>query len=179
MLYSRVCYTGQRISFCGSILQSSGGDALGTPFQPYGKSGTIRFTGCRCRTLRPTFAQSFCFHNAHPFYRLLAFILSPFRVIRCHRFFYRGAGWNRSNFPQGIKSPWNASMGSLLITKDRTRADSRAYIDAKTDAGWEKRIAWMVDRLNRKSFPCAGFASYPFMDLLPENFSESMFHLAS
>jgi hypothetical protein len=25
---------------------------------------------------------------------------------------------------------------------------------------------------------CAGFASYPFMDLLPENLSESIFHLA-
>ena len=26
---------------------------------------------------------------------------------------------------------------------------------------------------------CAGFASYPFVGLLPENLSESLFHLAS
>ncbi len=30
---------------------------------------------------------------------------------------------------------------------------ARAYFDAKTDAGREKRIAWMVDRLNRNLKP--------------------------
>lgn len=30
---------------------------------------------------------------------------------------------------------------------------ARAYLDAKTDAGREKRIAWMVDRLNRNLKP--------------------------
>lgn len=30
---------------------------------------------------------------------------------------------------------------------------TRAYLDAKTDAGREKRIAWMVDRLNRNLKP--------------------------
>ena len=30
---------------------------------------------------------------------------------------------------------------------------TRAYFDAKTDAGREKRIAWMVDRLNRNLKP--------------------------
>ena len=29
----------------------------------------------------------------------------------------------------------------------------KAYLDAKTDAGREKRIAWMVDRLNRNLKP--------------------------
>ena len=30
---------------------------------------------------------------------------------------------------------------------------TRAYLDAKTDAGREKRIAWMVDRLNKNLKP--------------------------
>ena len=30
---------------------------------------------------------------------------------------------------------------------------TRAYLDAKTDAGREKRIAWMVDRLNKNQKP--------------------------
>ncbi len=30
---------------------------------------------------------------------------------------------------------------------------AKAYLDAKTDAGREKRIAWMVDRLNRNLKP--------------------------
>ena len=30
---------------------------------------------------------------------------------------------------------------------------TRAYFDAKTDAGRKKRIAWMVDRLNRNLKP--------------------------
>ena len=30
---------------------------------------------------------------------------------------------------------------------------TRAYLDAKTDAGREKRLAWMVDRLDRNLKP--------------------------
>ena len=30
---------------------------------------------------------------------------------------------------------------------------TRAYLDAKTDAGREKRIAWMVERLNQDLRP--------------------------
>ena len=30
---------------------------------------------------------------------------------------------------------------------------TRAYLDAKTDAGREKRIAWIVDRLNKNLKP--------------------------
>lgn len=33
------------------------------------------------------------------------------------------------------------------------RTYTRAYLDAKTDAGREKRMAWMVDRLNRNLKP--------------------------
>ena len=38
---------------------------------------------------------------------------------------------------------------SLSVKKTYTRA----YLDAKTDTGREKRIAWMVDRLNRNLKP--------------------------
>ena len=38
---------------------------------------------------------------------------------------------------------------SLSVKKTYTRA----YFDAKADAGREKRIAWMVDRLNRSLKP--------------------------
>lgn len=38
---------------------------------------------------------------------------------------------------------------SLSVKKTYTRA----YLDAKTDAGREKRLAWMVDRLNRNLKP--------------------------
>lgn len=38
---------------------------------------------------------------------------------------------------------------SLSVKKTYTRA----YFDAKTDAGREKRIAWMVDRLNKNLKP--------------------------
>ena len=38
---------------------------------------------------------------------------------------------------------------SLSVKKTYTRA----YFDAKTEAGREKRIAWMVDRLNRNRKP--------------------------
>jgi hypothetical protein len=38
---------------------------------------------------------------------------------------------------------------SLSVKKTYTRA----YFDAKTEAGREKRIAWMVDRLNRNLKP--------------------------
>ncbi len=43
----------------------------------------------------------------------------------------------------------NFSAMSLSVKKTYTRA----YLDAKTDAGREKRIAWMVDRLNKNLKP--------------------------
>lgn len=43
----------------------------------------------------------------------------------------------------------NFKSMSLSVKKTYTRA----YFDAKTDAGREKRIAWMVDRLNRNLKP--------------------------
>ena len=33
------------------------------------------------------------------------------------------------------------------------RTYTRAYLDAKTDAGREKRLAWMVERLNKNLKP--------------------------
>ncbi|MDE6550151.1 MAG: YdeI/OmpD-associated family protein [Clostridia bacterium] len=43
----------------------------------------------------------------------------------------------------------NFSAMSLSVKKTYTRA----YLDAKTDIGREKRIAWMVDRLNKNLKP--------------------------
>ena len=43
----------------------------------------------------------------------------------------------------------NFHATSLSVKKTYTRA----YFDAKTDAGREKRIAWMVDRLNKNLKP--------------------------
>ena len=43
----------------------------------------------------------------------------------------------------------NFQAMSLSIKKTYTRA----YFDAKTDAGREKRMAWMVDRLNKNLKP--------------------------
>ncbi len=43
----------------------------------------------------------------------------------------------------------NFKAMSLSVKKTYTRA----YLDAKTDAGREKRLAWMVDRLNRNLKP--------------------------
>ena len=43
----------------------------------------------------------------------------------------------------------NFQAMSLSVKKTYTRA----YFDAKTDAGREKRVAWMVDRLNRNLKP--------------------------
>lgn len=43
----------------------------------------------------------------------------------------------------------NFQAMSLSVKKTYTRA----YLDAKTDAGREKRLAWMVDRLNRNLKP--------------------------
>lgn len=42
---------------------------------------------------------------------------------------------------------WNSMPPSVKKTY------TRAYFDAKTDAGREKRIAWIVDRLNRNLKP--------------------------
>ena len=43
----------------------------------------------------------------------------------------------------------NFKAMSLSVKKTYTKA----YLDAKTDAGREKRIAWMVDRLNKNLKP--------------------------
>ena len=43
----------------------------------------------------------------------------------------------------------NFQAMSLSVKKTYTRA----YFDAKTDAGREKRILWMVDRLNKNLKP--------------------------
>lgn len=47
--------------------------------------------------------------------------------------------------------PAHTNFSSMSPSVKRTY--TRAYLDAKTDAGREKRLAWMVDRLNRNLKP--------------------------
>lgn len=47
--------------------------------------------------------------------------------------------------------PAFTNFGSMSLSVQKTY--TRAYFDAKTDAGREKRMAWMVDRLNRNLKP--------------------------
>lgn len=41
----------------------------------------------------------------------------------------------------------------LAMSPSVKKTYTKAYLDAKTDAGREKRIVWMVDRLNRNLKP--------------------------
>lgn len=41
----------------------------------------------------------------------------------------------------------------LAMSPSVKKTYTKAYLDAKTEAGREKRIAWMVDRLNRNLKP--------------------------
>ncbi len=47
--------------------------------------------------------------------------------------------------------PACTNFGAMSLSVKKTY--TRAYLDAKTDAGREKRLAWMVDRLNRNLKP--------------------------
>lgn len=47
--------------------------------------------------------------------------------------------------------PAHTNFEGMSLSVKKTYA--RAYFDAKTDAGREKRIAWMVDRLNKNLKP--------------------------
>ena len=47
--------------------------------------------------------------------------------------------------------PAHTNFQAMSLSVRRTY--TRAYLDAKTDAGREKRIAWMVDRLNKNLKP--------------------------
>lgn len=46
-------------------------------------------------------------------------------------------------------SPANANYQAMPPSAEKTYA--RAYFDAKTDAGKQKRLAWIVDKLNKNS----------------------------
>ena len=50
-----------------------------------------------------------------------------------------------------VHEPAYANFQAMSSSVKKTY--TRAYFDAKTDAGREKRIAWMVDRLNRNLKP--------------------------
>ena len=47
--------------------------------------------------------------------------------------------------------PACANFAAMPLSVKKTYA--RAYFDAKTDAGREKRLAWMVSRLNQNLRP--------------------------
>ena len=49
------------------------------------------------------------------------------------------------------REPACANFKAMPLSVKKTY--TRAYFDAKTDAGCEKRIAWMTDRLNRNLRP--------------------------
>ena len=55
-----------------------------------------------------------------------------------------------STMLEGYEPAWTNFQAMLLSVK---KTYTRAYFDAKTDAGREKRIAWMVDRLNKNLKP--------------------------
>jgi len=49
-----------------------------------------------------------------------------------------------------LLKPYEAAHANFLGMSPSVRKTyTRAYLDAKTDAGREKRLAWMVDRLNQ------------------------------
>ena len=53
-----------------------------------------------------------------------------------------------------ILEPYEKAHANFLgMSPSVRKTDTRAYLDAKTDAGREKRLAWMVDRLNRNLKP--------------------------
>ena len=53
-----------------------------------------------------------------------------------------------------ILEPYEAACSNFLAMPPSVRKIyTRAYLDAKTDAGREKRLAWMVDRLSRNLKP--------------------------
>ena len=51
---------------------------------------------------------------------------------------------------EGHEPAWSNFQAMSLSVK---KTYVRAYLDAKTEAGREKRVAWMVDRLNRNLKP--------------------------
>lgn len=53
-----------------------------------------------------------------------------------------------------ILEPYEAACSNFLAMPPSVRKTyTRAYLDAKTDAGREKRLAWMADRLGRNPKP--------------------------
>ncbi len=53
-----------------------------------------------------------------------------------------------------ILAPYGAAHANFLAMPPSVRKTyTRAYLDAKTDAGRKKRLDWMVDRLNRNLKP--------------------------
>ena len=73
-------------------------------------------------------------------------------------------GWDHKKAPAVTEEDVAAVMGLLAgqepalthykkMSPSVQRTYARAYFDAKTEAGREKRLAWMVDRLNQNLKP--------------------------
>lgn len=72
-----------------------------------------------------------------------------------------GRSWKKLSVLVGLTDRWKRLMIRLIInffpvytnfqamTPSIKKIYTRAYLDAKTDAGCEKRIVWMVDRLKK------------------------------
>lgn len=57
-------------------------------------------------------------------------------------------------FLSGILQDYEPAYGNFqAMSLSVKKTYARAYFDAKTDAGREKRLAWMVDRLNKNLKP--------------------------
>ena len=52
-----------------------------------------------------------------------------------------------------LKNHEPAYTNYLAMSPSVKKTYTRAYFDAKTDAGREKRLAWMVERLNQNLKP--------------------------
>ena len=50
--------------------------------------------------------------------------------------------------------PYETAHANFLgMPPSARKTYTRAYLDAKTDAGREKRLTWMIDRLNKNLKP--------------------------
>ena len=77
---------------------------------------------------------------------------------------YQFWGWEHADAP-AITEEEIASVAALLETHEPAftnfqamppsvkKTYTRAYLDAKTEAGREKRLAWMIERLNKNLKP--------------------------
>jgi hypothetical protein len=63
-------------------------------------------------------------------------------------------GWRLDGFDVRLREGYEPAFTNFqAMSMSVKKTYTRAYFDAKTDAGREKRIAWMADRLNKNLKP--------------------------